>query len=416
MKSYYSKLTISPYKDKNGKQVGWRGSLSWRDAEGNRKQTTRVCRTKLKRDARVYLEEWQKELEKMAQITPQLPQQTKNLLTVTEAITTYVNYQLSIGEIEQSTHAKDVADIKKYISPYIGDYIFTAIDSNVLNGWLAKLYERGLSEHTIKNAFATLRKTYNYYYHTRKIKENPCEFVKSPKRRKPKIGYLEPNQIQHLLESLDAETSKGDYFRTSVLIALYSGLRREEVCGLRWYDVDFEANLISVTTAIGIVKRPNEKVYCYTKEPKTQTSRRQFPMIPALRKVLEERWEYVKQKCGTVEGHWFVVGKKNKYKKPNSLTNRMGNFSKMYEIREHYGRIVTFHTLRHNFATIGVNNTTMDIASLSQVMGHASKAMTLDTYSTATKDAVEVAMQKMGEAMNFTDGSASIQEKEECGS
>ena len=37
-------------------------------------------------------------------------------------------------------------------------------------------------------------------------------------------------------------------------------------------------------------------------------------------------------------------------------------------------------------------------------------------YSTATKDAVELAMQKMGEAMNFTDGSASVQEKEECGS
>ena len=255
MPNYYSKLTISSYKDKNGKQIGWRGSLSWRDAEGNRKQTTKVCRTKLKRDARAYLEEWQKELESQARVTPQMPQHTKNMPTVTEAITTYVNYQLSIGEIEQSTHAKDISDIKKYIAPYIGDYIFTAIDTNVLNGWLAKLYERGLSEHTIKNAFATLRKSYNYYYRTRKIKENPCEFVKSPKRGKAKIGYLEPGQIQHLLESLDAETDKGDYFRTSVLIALYSGLRREEVCGLRWYDVDFEANLISVSTAIGIVKR-----------------------------------------------------------------------------------------------------------------------------------------------------------------
>lgn len=402
MANFYSKLTISSYKDKNGKQIGWRGSLSWRDAEGNRKQTTKVCRTKLKRDARVYLEEWQKELENQARVTPQMPQHTKNMPTVTETITTYVNYQLSIGEIEQSSQAKDISYTKKYITPYIGEYIFTAIDTNVLNGWIAKLYELGLSEHTIKNAYAILRKTYNYYYRTRKIKENPCEFVKSPKRGKPKIGYLEPGQIQHLLESLDAETDKGDYFRTSVLIALYSGLRREEICGLRWYDVDFEANLISVTTAIGTVKRPNEKAYYYTKEPKTQTSRRQFPMIPALRKVLEERWEYVQQKCGTIEGHWFVVGNKDEYKKPNSLTNRIGRFSKLYEIREHYGKLVTFHTLRHNFATIGVNNTTMDIASLSQVMGHASKAMTLDTYSTATKDAVEVAMQKMGEAMNYS--------------
>lgn len=416
MTNIYSKLTVSRYKDKSGKNIGWRGSLSWRDAEGKRKQTTKVCHEKLKRDAVVYLEEWHKELEKAAQLTPQMPRQTNDMPTVTDAITSYINYQLSIGEIEKSTYSANLDNLNMYISPYIGNYVFTSIDTNVLNMWIAKLFAKGLSQSTIRTAFGVVRKTYGYYYYSRKITENPCEFVKPPKKGKPKTTYLDDEQIQRLLTSLQLETSLGDSFRTCVLIALYGGLRREEICGLRWYDVDFDANQITISTAIGIIKQPNERVSYYTKEPKTPASKRQFPMIPALRNALLLRKRYVEAHHGTIDSAWFVVGEKDKYIKPPSLSTKMYKFSKMYDIREHYGKFATFHGLRHNFATIGVNNTTMDIASLAQVMGHASKAMTLDTYSTATKDAVEVAMQKMGEAMNFTDGSASVQEKEECGS
>lgn len=399
--NYYSKLTVSRYKDKSGKNIGWRGSLSWYDADGKRKQTTKVCHEKLKRDAVVYLEQWHREMEKAASITPQMPRQTNAMPTVTDTIKTYLDYQLSINEIEKSTYCASVGSLERYITPYIGDYIFTAIDVNVLNMWITTLFQKGLGQNTIRTAYGVLRKTYNYYFYARKITENPCDFVKIPKRSKAKVTYLDTEQIQHLLESLELETSKGDSFRTSVLIALYGGLRREEICGLRWYDVDFDANMISISTAIGIIKTPGEKIDYYTKEPKTPSSKRQFPMIRALREALLMRKQYVKAHCGGIDGSWFVVGDKDKYIKPTSLSTKMYKFAAMYDIREHYGKYITFHALRHNFATIGVNKTTMDIASLAQVMGHASKAMTLDTYSTSTRDAVEIAMRKMGDAMNF---------------
>ena len=61
-----------------------------------------------------------------------------------------------------------------------------------------------------------------------------------------------------------------------------------------------------------------------------------------------------------------------------------------------YGKNIIPHGLRHNFATVGIRSG-MDIASLSLMMGHASRAMTLDTYGDANADALNVASAKLTE-------------------
>ena len=79
------------------------------------------------------------------------------------------------------------------------------------------------------------------------------------------------------------------------------------------------------------------------------------------------------------------------------MATEFTRFVRKHEIKDHFGKYVTLHTLRHNLATIGVKSH-MDIASLAEIMGHASKAMTLDTYSSASPDAMELAAERLGEA------------------
>ncbi len=408
--NFYSPLSFGQYKNNDGEIVGWQGVLHYYDAamldkngRPTRRTTKKTTKTKSERRARAELTAWRDEMEAEARRMGFVSgKKKKKEPTVFEKVADYLKYQLSIGEIESSTYARQSEFCTWYIGGFdIGDFIFDKVDSRALMIWLSDLHNRGLSDNTIRTAWDILRKTYRYYYMSREIAANPCDYVHSPKKGDAKVTYLDDEQALYLLECRDKVYKPGSVMWTVLGIALYGGLRREEICGLRWQDVDFESGFLSIDSAVATAKDSDGKATSYTKEPKNRTSKRRFPLIPALRKTLQVRYDYVNEEQGTVQGNWFVVGKKTQHKPPATLSTQMGRFAREYEIKDHYGKYVTLHALRHNFATVGVNKTSMDIASLSQIMGHASKAMTLDTYSTATKDAVQIAMQKMGEAMNY---------------
>lgn len=401
---YYKFQGVYPYKDKQGKQIGWKASFSYYDAKGKRRQITKVFRTKLKRDAK---EEANIELTRMNKTAGSLPSITPKSRrasepTVADTVKDYLSYQLNRGEIERSTYTVQMNNLKAYIEPMIGDYVFTEMDRVILEQWITDMYgEKGLSANTIHTVYALLNKVYRYYYRQRLIDVNPCEFVKTPKKGDTRVTYLDDDQVKYLLECRNEQYEQGSFMWTALGLALYGGLRREEICGLRWYDVDFEGNLLRISSAIGIARDENGKQSSYTKNPKNRPSKREFPLIPALRSVLETRFKTVQEEYETVANTWFVIGDTIHYKPPTTLSTEMRRFTHKYNIRDHFGKYPTLHSLRHNFATFGVNKTSMDIASLTQIMGHASKAMTLDTYSTATKDAMGIAIGKLGEAMEF---------------
>lgn len=408
--SYYSDVSVSEYK-RDGKRVGWKGTLHYYDAGeldrfGNpkRKTTSKTTLIQGKRAATAELKQWREEMEETARELGCIPAKSRkgNELTVVDAVGGYLDAQLAQGKIEKSTYANQRNSLNNYIAPYaIGSLIFKDVVRISLEKWLMDLHKKGLGTNTIHSAWSVLYKTFRYYFKTGQINVNPCEYVSSPKKGDAKVTYLDDEQVVYLLKCRDKHYEKGSPMWTALGLALYGGLRREEICGLRWQDVDFVAGALAINSAIGVAKDTDGHQFNYTKEPKNKTSKRAFPLIPALRKTLKARFDNVEAEYGTVQGSWFVIGQAVKYMPPTTLSTEMRRFTREYDIREHYGKYVTLHALRHNFATTGVNKTTMDIASLSQVMGHASKSMTLDTYSSATKDAVEIAMNKLGEAMNY---------------
>ena len=85
-----------------------------------------------------------------------------------------------------------------------------------------------------------------------------------------------------------------------------------------------------------------------------------------------------------------------------AFTNSFQELAEAYDLKDCYGKRITPHGLRHNLATVGIRSG-MDIASLSSMMGHASRAMTLDTYGDANPDAMRTATEKL--ALRFSDDS-----------
>ena len=180
------------------------------------------------------------------------------------------------------------------------------------------------------------------------------------------------------------------------------------MCGLRWRDVDFERGLLTVTTAIGLGDGKS-----YTKVPKTPASFRTFPMVPQLIQVLKEVYD-----AQQPSGEWFVCGEHTKYLNPSTFTRNFVRFVKRHDLEDAYGKHVIPHGLRHNLGAVGIRSE-MDIASLSLMMGHASRSMTLDIYGDANEDAKLVGAQKlsatfqreMDEAQGYTEEELTLPHK-----
>ena len=311
--------------------------------------------------------------------------------TIDETFTEFLRFQLDTGAIEKSTYSNSIHSYNKYIKPYLGNYVFASIDKTIINGWITKLYQLGLSQNTIHTTYARLKKVYNYYYNSGELLNDPFKGVKMPKKGEAKVTHLTDKQMDDVLQAVYSNYEIEHPMYVGILLAFYAGLRRGEICGLRWNDVDFYKHTITVRSAVGVSAIIGEEGLNgdYTKNPKNKSSNRTFPMLPELEEALIERKKKINPKDS-----WFVIGEEEQFMRPQQFNRYFSEFVDRNNLVDAYGKKIVPHGLRHNLATVGIRSG-MDIASLSLMMGHASRAMTLDTYGDANADALVIASAKL---------------------
>lgn len=394
---YYGSLTMRKMADGR-----YQGILTYYDVDGKRKQTSKkapkTCRTV--KEQKEFLREWEKEQREAAKQSSFInPLNNKNQPTVKEVVLDHLQHQRNMKELTAGSYYKQVRVSEKWVFPYIGDYIFKDVDVVTLDRWHGQLAAAGLSQTSIRLIINNVSKVYEYQFRTRRIKENPFNYVKKPKMPKARVTHLTKENTDALIEAIETEYDSGSWMYAAIYLAMFAGLRRGEILGLRWNDVDFEQNIINITTSIAQTNGSG----AYAKNPKTEAGKRTIPMLPQLRDVLLARYEDIEQERGEVKNSWFVASKHiDNFTHPGTLNNRFTSFVKRYGLVDAYGKHITLHALRHNFATVGIK-ANVDIASLALMMGHASRAMTLDIYGDANKDAMIVGAEKL--AQRFTEES-----------
>ena len=375
--------------DGEKKSKTWQARLRYKDATGKWKEKSKMLNgAKGIREAKQMAREYMDRLNAEADVMPTV----KKEKTVDETFKEYLKKQLDTGEIEKSTYSNTIHSYNKYIKPYLGEYIFPLVDRTIIEGWIKWMYQLGLSQNTIHTTYSRLKKVYNHYFNIDVLKKDPFKGVKMPKRGEAKITHLTREQMEDVLTAVYDNYTPDHPMYVGILLALYAGLRRGEICGLRWNDINFTTHTITVRTAVGVSE--GDGLGDYTKSPKNKSSNRTFPMVSQIEEALLARKTIINPK-----DNWFVVGDKDQFMRPQQYNRLFSEFVDRNELIDAYGRKIVPHSLRHNFATVGIRGG-IDIASLSLMMGHASRAMTLDTYGDANADALILASSKLNDTFN----------------
>lgn len=221
------------------------------------------------------------------------------------------------------------------------------------------------------------------------IFSNPCKRVDAPKAEKKEARYLDEKQANLILEALEKEPLK---YKTLFTLLLYSGMRRGEICGLSWADIDFNTCIIDVNKSSLYV--PKKGVF----DDKTKnTSSMRSIKIPLAVVNLLHSWriaqlqETMKQGTawqGTRNANEKVFTQDNgKPLHPCTVTDWFEKFVKRHNLPS-----ACVHSLRHTNATLMIASG-VDLRTVSKRLGHAQMTTTANIYTHAIRTADERASQ-----------------------
>ena len=209
----YTSFHVRQLDDRKGKP--WQARLKYKDGNGKWKETAKMLPDATgKREATRQAKELFDKLNAEADLMPNVGKEK----TIDQIYKEYLKSQLDTGEIEKSTYSNSLYSYNKYIKPYLGDYLFASIDKVVLNSWLTKLYQQGLSQNTIHTTYARLKKVYNYFYNNGELLKDPFKGVKMPKKGEAKITHLTNEQMDNVLSAVYLDYEPKDPMYVGILL------------------------------------------------------------------------------------------------------------------------------------------------------------------------------------------------------
>lgn len=232
--------------------------------------------------------------------------------------------------------------------------------------------QRGISPSTVRKYHTNIHKCLQYALQLDIIDRNPADRVVLPKKQpKPKGTVYSAEQLRQLL----------DFFRSDVLETLIQltatyGLRRSEVCGLRWEAVDFEQETITIChTAVS-----SKDGVIYADSTKTRSSCRTLPLTATMAQYLKDvRQQQEKNRAflgeAYVDSGYVCVAADGTPLTPNAVSM---HFRRM--IKKSGLPYIRFHDLRHSVATL-LHSVGRDIQDIQGWLGHSDISTTANIYS-----------------------------------
>jgi len=307
-------------------------------------------------------------------------------LTVAEHLNQWLSGYVSTN-CSQRTFDGYQSIIEAHLVPALGHVQLKNLQPQIIQAYYGRACEK-LSARTVHHQHRVLSQSLKFAVRQGYLGRNPCELVDPPKARDKVMRALTPAEVETLLDRV-----KDNRYYPVIYAALSTGLRQAELLGLRWRDIELDMMSISISQVL--YKRRG--VYQF-KEPKTSHSRRRVATTPKLALFLKqyraERENLYLELGQILSLDSLVFGTpEGKPFNPSVLSHDFGRMVKRMGLEG-----VRFHDLRHTFASLMLLRGAKPKV-ISEALGHASVAFTMDVYSHIIEGMQEDAMALLDEVL-----------------
>ena len=307
--------------------------------------------------------------------------------------------------IRATTYATYVRFYERYIEPEFGKTRLKDVTySSVVMFLKGLIIDKGLGYSSVRNIELILSMVLDIAVKDDVLRNNPCRGSLRDLRREFGSDAKDVRALtlkeQKIFEDFLAKPGRYHQYCPVFTVMLWTGMRVGEVLGLRWEDVDFENNEISVNHIVlyyskgkgkGSINRINP--------PKTKSSTRTVPMLPKVKEALlkeKERQDLLGITCNSIiDGYtnFIFLNEKGMVLDYKKLNHRLDWISKEINKEIHTGtdsKVEDFphlhnHMLRHTFAT-RMREAGADMKATSEMLGHEGILITLKTYTDASRE------------------------------
>ncbi len=274
--------------------------------------------------------------------------------------------------------------VNNHIKPSLGRITLRKLTGQEVQKFMTAKLNEGLSSTSVNGIHRVLRASLSQAQRERLVADNVAKFTKPPRVETRSETFFTQPELRKLFA-----IAEGHHLRNLILLAPYTGMRIGELTGLRWSDVDFKANTITVRNQLQWVDGKPILL-----PPKSKSSKRVLPLDEDVMKLLADQKMMFSVNGFENKMDLVFVSSKGSPLDPKLANKHLKDLCEKAEIRQ-----LSFHSFRHTAATLMLS-AGEEASEVMNFLGHSQIALTVNTYGGVMREAQRRASSRLKKAIN----------------